>query len=202
MTDGGHATTTGPPASVDLFWIPLGAGAGGQLVRWSGRIYEGLSARRAGRPAADLYHSALAVRLDGTTTTIEMAPVWVTRGERGVVAEGAVGLAALGRFRVFRYEVRRWRDGTIPDAADAVGGASRVCNDQAVSARILELVPAFPTMTWGRDETGTGDMWNSNSLVSWLLVGAGLDVARHGPPPGGRAPGWAAGRTVASNGNG
>jgi hypothetical protein len=36
-------------------------------------------------------------------------------------------------------------------------------------------------------------MWNSNSLVSWLLVRAGIDLADIGPPPGGRASGWDAG---------
>lgn len=44
------AETTSPRhgerASVDLYWLPLGAGAGGQCVRVSGRLYEGLAAMR------------------------------------------------------------------------------------------------------------------------------------------------------------
>jgi hypothetical protein len=40
-------------------------------------------------------------------------------------------------------------------------------------------------------------MWNSNSVISWLLARSGLptDVIR--PPAGGRAPGWHAGLVVA-----
>jgi hypothetical protein len=37
-------------------------------------------------------------------------------------------------------------------------------------------------------------MWNSNSVIYWLLVTAGIDMAGIGPPAGGRAlagpPGW------------
>ena len=40
-------------------------------------------------------------------------------------------------------------------------------------------------------------MWNSNSVVSWLIVRSGLDVDAIELPPGGRAPGWDAGIVVA-----
>ncbi|MEJ7790085.1 MAG: hypothetical protein WKF29_09410 [Thermoleophilaceae bacterium] len=50
---------------------------------------------------------------------------------------------------------------------------------------------------WGRDEFHAGDMWNSNSVISWLLVRGGIDTAALQPPAGGRAPGWQAGITVA-----
>jgi hypothetical protein len=36
-------------------------------------------------------------------------------------------------------------------------------------------------------------MWNSNSMISWLIARAGLDVGSIKPPTGGRAPGWNAG---------
>jgi hypothetical protein len=65
---------------------------------------------------------------------------------------------------------------------------------------VLELVPAFPTRTWGRDELAAGEMWNSNSLTSWLLAGSGHQVDGLVPPDGGRAPGWAAGLVVAERG--
>ncbi|QCX27691.1 hypothetical protein [Nocardioides jishulii] len=61
-------------ASVDLYWLPLGAGAGGQCVRGCGRLYEGLAAARRHRQRADLYHSALVVHHDGHDHAIEMAP--------------------------------------------------------------------------------------------------------------------------------
>jgi hypothetical protein len=127
-----------------------------------------------------------------------MTPVWTKRGERGVVAEGAVGARLLGRSRLFRYEVRRWRGGSIPDAAAAVGGPRVLTDEPMVVDRILELVPDFPTLVWGRDELATGDMWNSNSLTSWLLSSARIDTSDTAPPPGGRAPGWDAGVIAAS----
>jgi hypothetical protein len=44
-------------------------------------------------------------------------------------------------------------------------------------------------------------MWNSNSLVSWLLARSGHNTARIDVPWQGRAPGWSVGLTVASREN-
>jgi hypothetical protein len=192
-------STTDDLASVDLFWIPLGAGEAPAVVRWTGRVFEALAARRAHRAPRDLYHSALEVRVDGHRHVIEMAPVWgVPDARRGVAGEGAVGLPWLRRSRLFRYEVRCWSDGTIPDIAYAVASPVRVSRDRERALALLQLVPSFPTCTWGRDEQGTGEMWNSNSLTSWLLAGSGHDMDRLAPPSHGRAPGWSAGLVVAA----
>jgi hypothetical protein len=40
-------------------------------------------------------------------------------------------------------------------------------------------------------------MWNSNSVVSWVLATAGVDVTGIALPERGRAPGWDAGLVVA-----
>jgi hypothetical protein len=40
-------------------------------------------------------------------------------------------------------------------------------------------------------------MWNSNSVISWLIARSGLDIDSIEPPAGGRAPGWRAGLVVA-----
>lgn len=181
---------------VDLYWLPLGAG--GWFVRGNGKAYEALVAARDRRQRADLYHSALIVTVPEARFAIESAPV--PRGDpvgRGVVCEGAVGHRALGRFRSFRYEVRCWRDGVIPDIDEAVDSPLRVTDEQAAARRLLDLVPRLPRPVWGRDELGSGDMWNSNSVVSWLLAATGLDVDSIRPPTGGRAPGWAAGVVAA-----
>jgi hypothetical protein len=183
---------------VDLYWIPLGAGSGGALVRWSGRTYEALSARRAGRRSRPLFHSALMIHLDGVATSVEVAPVWLTQGERGVVVQGAVGSELLGRCRLFRYEIRCWAGGVIPDLAAAVGGPTRLTDDSDRAARVLDAVGRVPALVWGRDELGTGDMWNSNSVVSWTLASGGVQVAGVGPPGEGRAPGWRAGLVAAA----
>jgi hypothetical protein len=50
---------------------------------------------------------------------------------------------------------------------------------------------------WGRDELRAGEMWNSNSVISWLIARSGLDVESIRPPARGRAPGWRAGVVVA-----
>jgi len=183
-------------ASVDLYWLPLGAG--GHFVRLNGRLYEAAAALRARRRPSALYHSALEVRLDGERYVIEMAPVWNEHApERGVVAEGVVGSRLAGRLRLFRYEVRCWLHGRIPDVAEAVDSPRRLASDSARARCVLDRVREVPTPLWGRDELQTGDMWNSNSVVSWLVVRCGLGGEPVLPPPGGRAPGWDAGRAIA-----
>jgi hypothetical protein len=183
-------------AWIDLYWLPLGAG--GHFVRLNGRIYETLAAYREHRPPAPLYHSAMRVRSGETTYAVEMGPVWnVPAPDRGAVCQGPVGARWLGRFRWFQYEVRCWPDGSIPDLAEAVDSPARVSADPAQVAAVLEGLREVPPLTWGRDELGTGDMWNSNSLVSWSLARAGLDLAGVTPPRRGRAPGWRAGLDLA-----
>jgi hypothetical protein len=178
--------------------LPLGAG-GVATVRWSGRLYEAIAARRGHREPCDLYHSALQIHLGGDRFVIEMAPVWGNREpDRGVVGEGSVGLPLLGHSRYFRYEVRCWPDGTIPDIDEAVASPQRLTTEPAAARRVLDLVPAFPTVTWGRDELGTGEMWNSNSLIAWLLARSGHHPDLIALPTRGRAPGWSAGLVVAT----
>jgi hypothetical protein len=181
---------------VDLYWLPLGAG--GHSVRLNGRVFEAVAARLERRPPCDLYHSAIEVRVPEGRFVIEQAPISDSKGgERGVVAEGAVGSRWAGRFRIFRYEVRRWCGGIIPDVNEAVESPQRLTDDPALAQRVLDLVPHVPTAVWGRDELAAGEMWNSNSIISWLIARSGLDAESIRPPAGGRAPGWRAGLVVA-----
>jgi hypothetical protein len=130
---------------------------------------------------------------------IEQTPIPDARGrERGVVGEGPVGSRWARRFRIFRYEIRRWRDGVILDIDEAVESPRRVTDDPIVAQRLLDLVPSVPMPVWGRDELQSGEMWNSNSLISWLIVSVGLDADTVRFPVHGRAPGWDAGVTVAN----
>jgi hypothetical protein len=159
-------------SAVNLYWLPLGAG--GHLVRLNGRIYEAVAAWLSGRPALDLYHSTLEIRVDGDAWVVEQAPVPDLRGEeRGVVAEGPVGARWAGRFRIFRYEVRLWRGGSIPDVAEAVESPARLSEDPPDARRVLELIPQVPAPIWGRDELGTGEMWNSNAIIAGRSPGPG-----------------------------
>lgn len=184
-------------ASVDLFWIPLGAG--GHVVRWNGRVYEWWSARREHRAPVDLYHCALVLRLDDIRYAVEMGPVWnVPDAERGVLVEGPVGVRGLGRFRAFRYEMRCWRGGYIPDLDEAVESPVRTTEGRARVAAVLEVLRDLPALTWGRDELGLGEMWNSNSAIAWALARTGHDMDSIDPPRGGRAPGWRSGVVLAA----
>lgn len=193
---GGETEGASVNAWVDLYWLPLGAG--GRFVRSNGRVYERWSAWRERRSPVDLYHSGLMVRDDEVTYAVEMGPVWnVSDRGRGVVCEGPVGSVRLGRFRAFRYEVRCWPGGHIPDVAEAVASPVRTTEDPARVACLLEMLKHVPPLVWGRDDAGTGEMWNSNSVVAWALARAGHDMAAIRPPAGGRAPGWNAGLELA-----
>lgn len=190
------STTSSCPCAVDLYWIPLGAG--GHSVRWNGRVSEAVIATLQRRARQDLYHSALEIHAPEGRYVIEQAPIPDGNGvKRGVVAEGPVGARWAGRSRLFRYEVRRWLGGSIPDRAQAVDSPKCLTAEEAVARRILDLVPHVPNLVWGRDELHAGEMWNSNSIVSWLIVGSGLSVDSLAPPAGGRAPGWNAGVVAA-----
>jgi hypothetical protein len=186
-------------AAVDLYWLPLGAG--GHFVRLNGRVYERMTSFLQRRPARDLYHSALQIHLPEAVFVIEQAPVPDLSGsDRGVVAEGPVGARWAGRFRVFRYEVRVWRDGHIPDVAEAVDSPRRLTDDEDAARRVLTTVKRIPTPVWGRDQLHTGEMWNSNAVIAWTIACSGLDAESIEPPAGGRAPGWKAGLAVARGG--
>jgi hypothetical protein len=193
---GAEPTVDPRGVAVDLYWIPLGAG--GHCVTFNGKVFEALQAARQRRSRDDLYHAALVVRVDGEQHSIELAPSPdANEASRGVVATGAVGSRLIGGMRLFRYEVRRWPGGSIPDLHYAVGGPQTLTTDPATARRLLGVVPSVPTPVWGRDELKTGEMWNSNSLISWSLATAGLPTEQLHPPSRGRAPGWGAGLTLA-----
>ena len=185
-----------PSAAVDLYWIPLGAG--GHCVRFNGRVFEAIEAARRHRPRCELYHAALVVELDGDRYTIEVAPSPdADEASRGVVGTGAVGSRWIGWLRLFRYELRCWHGGSIPDLGFAVGGPRRLSSDAGAARRLLDLVAEVPTPVWGRDELKAGEMWNSNSVIAWLIAASGLSTDRVRLPARGRAPGWQAGIEVA-----
>jgi len=86
---------------------------------------------------------------------------------------------------------------SFPDVAEAVESPRRLTDDPEQARRLLALAPSVPTPVWGRDELRTGEMWNSNPIIAWLIARSGLDAEAIQPPTGGRAPGWNAGLVVA-----
>jgi len=164
-------------ATIDLYWLPLGAG--GWSVRRNGRVYEAIAARRARREVADLYHSALAVRDGDHDFVIEMAPVWNTDStQRGVVLQGPVGARWLGRSRWFRYEVRLWQDGRIPDAAEAVASPVRTSSSHTQVAMLLQVLPTVPPLIWGRDELGAGEIHHLDPSYMDRMLKVAVDAIR------------------------
>jgi len=183
----------------DLWWLPVGAG--GRVVVRTSRWWESLRALRARRSPRPLFHAALEVFDGEAEYVIEMTPAWGGPvGPRGVVAEGPVGSRRLGRSRLFRYEIRCWKDGVIPDRRWAVEPPRRLALSPVAAGALITRVGSAPRFVWGRDPFGIGDMWNSNSLVAWLLEGSGIDTAEIAPPRGGDAPGWRCGAVAARRG--
>jgi hypothetical protein len=45
-------------------------------------------------------------------------------------------------------------------------------------------------------------MWNSNSVIAWLIARSGIDAKAIRPPAMGRAPGWLAGLVAAQRPDG
>jgi hypothetical protein len=113
-----------PRASVELHWLSLGAR--GNFVRVGGKVYEAVAAVLDRRSTHDIYHSVLNVGVPHGRFVIEMGPVADGNGAgRGVVVEGPVESWLVARFRLFRYEVRCWRDG-ITAYAYAVDSPRRI----------------------------------------------------------------------------
>lgn len=162
------------PIGIDLYWIPLGAG--GNFVRLNGRVYEAIEAALQRRPRYDLYHSGLEVVVPDDRYTIEQTPARAHGEKRGVVGIGPIGACWLAHWHLFRYELRCWRDGIIPDIDEAVDSPQRLSSDRAVAERLLGLAREVRFFVWGRDELGVGDMWNSNSQIAWLLARTGIDI--------------------------
>jgi hypothetical protein len=182
-------------ASIELYWLPLGAG--GHSVRVNGALFEAVAAGLGRRNRCDLYHAALQVDGAEGRFVVEQAPARANGRARGVVAVGPVGARPAGRIRLFRYEIRRWPGGTIADVAEAVESPVPLSSERGTAERLLALVPSVPLPVWGRDELGLGEMWNSNSVISWLLARTGIEVEAIPLPRGGRAPGWRAGVVAA-----
>ena len=57
-----------------------------------------------------------------------------------------------------------------PQPQPPEGQVDVVENHVQLARRILDLVAEVPTPVWGRDELRTGEMWNSNSVIAWLIA--------------------------------
>lgn len=183
-------------AFADLWWLPVGAG--GHVVVHTSRWWERWRALRERRGPRPLFHAALEVAGDEERYVIEMAPAWGSHaGSRGVVATGPVGMRVLGRSRLFRYEIRCRDDGVLPDREYAPEPPRRLPLEEGTACDIRGRLRTAPLHVWGRDPFGAGDMWNSNSLIAWLLETSGVDTRDLRPPRNGVAPGWIAGLVAA-----
>ena len=177
--------------AADLYWLPVGAGTS-WFQRTSLRLWEAFEAARSRRPRTLLVHSALKLRFGPDEAyTLELAPAFI--GGPPPLATGPVGFRGADRFRLFRYQLRCIPGNTLPDEQWAVTSPVRLSDDCEAVRRIIARAPSVPPHVWGRHAPGTDEIWTSDSVISWLLVVAGIDLSRIAPPPGSRAPGWFAG---------
>ncbi|MGD9933292.1 MAG: hypothetical protein AB7T37_06190 [Dehalococcoidia bacterium] len=185
--------------SASLYWMPVGAGTS-RFQQASLRLWETIEAARARRSRTKLYHSALKLRLaEEGAFTLELTPAFLG-GPLPPLATGPVGVRGADRFRLFRYQLRRVPGETLPDEEWAEGDPFHLTDDCEAVRRVVDLGPSVPPHVWGRRVRGTDEMWTSDSVISWLLVRAGIDLSSVAIPPGGRAPGWGAGLVVAGMG--
>ena len=183
--------------SVELLWLPVGAETS-RFQQASLRLWETIEAARTRRPRMALVHSALRVRTaDGIAYAIELTPAF-QRSPVPPVATGPVGMRILGRFELFRWALQCVPGGVFPDEQWATGEPFVRSTDCSTANAVLALAHEIPRYTWGRRRPGTGEMWTSDSVVSWLLLRAGIELDELGPPAGTRAPGWDAGIAVAT----
>lgn len=192
--------------AVEVVWVPVGAGERVSVVAVSGWVYERVLAALARRRPRRLVHAALVVHLPPPpgadeskrgTWTVEMVPAWSGPQGTAVALEGPVGFTVLGRSRLFRYEVRVLPGEAIPDIEHAIARTVLDEGDERAGL-LLACVSDVPRLTWGRP-VGTAGMWNSNSVVAWLLRASGHDLKHVHPPDGWRAPGWDAGLAVGAS---
>lgn len=181
---------------IDLYWLPVGAETS-RFQQASLRLWEAIEAARARRPRTTLFHAALKLAAGaGNVYTLELTPAFIGSSVPPL-ATGPVGFRGADRFRLFRYQLRCLPGATLPDEQWAVESPIRLADDCETVHRVLALAPAIPRHVWGRRVTGTCEMWTSDSVISWLLVRAGIDLSAIAPPRGGRAPGWYAGLSIA-----
>ena len=134
-------------------------------------------------PAAaprDLYHSALR-----STSTVSPRPSrWCPRGSarrarrrrrgprRDPAARPVTAVPLRGAVLARRVDPRRRRRGRGP-----AGERRRHDRPPTSSTSVVATSPPAPGAA---TSLGTGDMWNSNSLASWLLAVAGVDLTSIG----------------------
>ena len=192
-----HDESARPVATVVVYWIPLGAGVVGcphqrQAVR--GGVGDPPRARtcRSTTPP-----SRSRSRKDASSSRWHPWPTLTASAaapsEQGRSVPG--GRGGCGSFAT-RSAAGATACFQTPPLLSVV--PSSWPRTPRVARRLIELVPTVPTPTWGRDELSTGEMWNSNSVTSWLLARSGVEVGGLGPPDGGRGPGWDAGLAVAA----
>ena len=109
-TNGLEPSSTGrgkSVAGVDLYWLPLGAG--GHFVCLNGRVFEAVVSRLEHRPACDLYHSALQVRVpEGRLLIDRLMPCYdAVRAEHAIVPGDIATVYAATRRADF---IRAWRE--------------------------------------------------------------------------------------------
>ena len=168
----------GPPEWADLRDVCCGARA----ARSTRPLPLGTGSARAGSTFRDR---------DGTSLVRRSGGAWCRRG-RG--RWGCTGPAASDSFGTKCVAGATAPSPTSSRRSTALAPSATIWVARGVCST---WCPKVPTPVWGRDDLHAGEMWNSNSLISWLILRSGLDVESIHTPLNGRAPGWSAGIVIA-----
>jgi hypothetical protein len=81
----------------------------------------------------------------------------------------------LGRFRVFRYEIRRWREGAIPDLVYAAVGPVTIARDDRTAAASAPSSSALSEQAATRSATAIATT-AARRAGPWLRTTAADDI--------------------------
>ena len=181
-------------STVELFWLPVGAGT--HFQRASLVAYDWCLSHIARRPRAAFVHAALKVKLEGRTFTLELMPVPAHQNVAPLLT-GPVGISIAGRLRLFRYQLVCRETDSLPDEGWAINSPVLLSTDAAFGKRLMALAPLVPANVWVAGRPAPRRCGHLIRPSRWLLHRTGLDAAALQRPPGTQAPGWAAGIQVA-----
>ena len=176
-------------AAVELYWIPLGAG--GHCVRFNGRIFEALdAARRAPSALRPLPRGARRpARRPALHDRARRRRRTPTRRAAASSAPAPSAAATSAGCACFATRFAAGEADRSPTWTTRSAGRCRLTTDPGVARRLLDLVAAVPRPVWGRDELDAGEMWNSNSVIAWLVATAGLPADELEPAAAGQGAG-------------
>jgi hypothetical protein len=125
----------------------------------------------------------------------DLATLALPAGDDRLVIEAADGFLAAD-LRGTTFPAEGSVTGEVLRTGKAAALADAASDDRTTQPIVAAGLGPALVIPW-RCAAGAGEMWNSNSVIAWLLARSGLPIDVIRPPAGGRAPGWQAGVAAA-----